>query len=200
MLVLLIYSVCWYQKRLKSFSHILNCRFVLCLFFFCFFCRKGKKSSLAKILFRIHWMDNLFYGFVAFCEEMIKVIQPLFLAGLIRYFAHESTVSVTQACLFAFGIPVACCAMPNNFIHIWQDLQVINPIKFSPKGLAMCSILLICTHHIFYFGLGRIGMAMKVSCSALVYKKALRYGAWQTDRQTDRQTERQTRCFFLAFF
>ena len=68
------------------------------------FHRKGKPPSLTWTLIRVHWREFLMYGSLAFIEEMVKVLQPLLLAGLVQYFAFQSEVDVTEACLYALGM------------------------------------------------------------------------------------------------
>ena len=68
------------------------------------FCRNKRNPSLLGVLMRLHFKNFILSGLYALVEEMLKVIQPLFLAGLIQRFAYGSTVTATQAYLYALGM------------------------------------------------------------------------------------------------
>ena len=57
------------------------------------------------MLLRRHFRSFALTGFIALAEEMLRVIQPVFLSGLVQHFAFQSTVNTTQAYLYALGKP-----------------------------------------------------------------------------------------------
>ena len=73
---------------------------------------------------------------------MAKVIQPLLLGGLIRYFDSTGRVSTFEAYMYALG-------------------------------MTGCSAMQALTHHPYFYHVQRIGMGVRVACSALIYKKVV---------------------------
>ncbi|KAL8592423.1 hypothetical protein ACOMHN_021365 [Nucella lapillus] len=66
--------------------------------------------SLLRALLRLFGMRYLLLGILVFIEEGVRVVQPLLLGGLIRYFTPGSQVSSTEAYLYALGVSV-CAAV-----------------------------------------------------------------------------------------
>ncbi|KAH9505170.1 Multidrug resistance-associated protein 4 [Bulinus truncatus] len=77
--------------------------------------KKGSKPSLLWALFNTFGLQYCLVGLVVFFEEATKVIQPLLLGGLIRFFTPESQVSKQEAWLYAFG--VSMCAIILAITH-----------------------------------------------------------------------------------
>lgn len=110
-----------------------------------------KKPSLVRALFRIFGLEYILLGFVLFMEEATKVIQPLLLGGLIRYFTPNSTVSKTESYLYAMG--VSLCAVMLAVAH--------HPYFFGVQRIGMkmriacCSLLYRKSLRLSNAGLGQ---------------------------------------------
>ncbi|CAG5124702.1 unnamed protein product, partial [Candidula unifasciata] len=87
---------------------------------------KGQTPSLLRALIYTFGLQYMLVGIVVFLEVVIyikflllgegtKVIQPLLLGGLIRYFTPDSTVSKLDAWLYALG--VSLCAIVLAISH-----------------------------------------------------------------------------------
>ena len=61
------------------------------------------KPDLFDVLLRLHLGNFAIYGVYALAEEIVKVVQPLFLSGLVQHFAFQSTVDERHAYLYALG-------------------------------------------------------------------------------------------------
>ncbi|KAK7479006.1 hypothetical protein BaRGS_00029767, partial [Batillaria attramentaria] len=73
------------------------------------------KPSLLKALFRLFGLRYMLLGIIVFSEEAVRVVQPLLLGGLIRYFTPNSTTSITEVYLYAMG--VSLCAILLAVAH-----------------------------------------------------------------------------------
>ncbi|CAC5381267.1 ABCC4 [Mytilus coruscus] len=97
----------------------------------------GGKPSLLKCLIRMFGVEYALLGVILFIEEGTKIAQPLFLGQLIRYFTPGSTVSSTDAYLYAMG--VSLCAIILAIFH--------HPYFFGVQRIGMqlrvacCSLL-----------------------------------------------------------
>lgn len=52
-------------------------------------------------------MFNVFFILFLFLQEVTKVVQPLLLGKLIRYFTSEPSISETEAYLYAMGMSLS---------------------------------------------------------------------------------------------
>ncbi|XP_021376611.1 multidrug resistance-associated protein 4-like isoform X5 [Mizuhopecten yessoensis] len=97
----------------------------------------GGKASLLKALVRMFGFQYMLLGIIVFIEEGTKVVQPLLLGQLIRYFTPDSTVSERDAYLYAMG--VSLCAIVLAVAH--------HPYFFGVQRIGMqmrvacCSLL-----------------------------------------------------------
>lgn len=69
-----------------------------------------------------------------FFQDTLRIIQPLFLGMLVKYFAIGSTVTQTEAFLYALG--VALCAILNSFL--------MTPFTFARQLFGM-RLRIACT-------------------------------------------------------
>ncbi|KAL5005221.1 hypothetical protein ScPMuIL_018677 [Solemya velum] len=97
--------------------------------------KHGGKPSLVKALLRMFGLQYLFYGIILFFEEGTKVCQPLLLGRLIRYFTPNSTVSRTDAYLYAMG--VSLCAVLLAVAH--------HPYFFGVQRIGMRMRIACCS-------------------------------------------------------
>uniref|UniRef100_A0AAY4DHT8 ATP-binding cassette, sub-family C (CFTR/MRP), member 4 n=1 Tax=Denticeps clupeoides TaxID=299321 RepID=A0AAY4DHT8_9TELE len=64
-----------------------------------------RSPKLCKVLMKCYWRSYSVYGIFTFIEEVIKVIQPLLLGKLIRYFeGYSPGISLYEAYVCALGI------------------------------------------------------------------------------------------------
>ncbi|XP_052786000.1 ATP-binding cassette sub-family C member 4-like [Mya arenaria] len=103
----------------------------------------GGKPNLLYALIRMFGLEYILFGLVLMCEETSRLVQPLLLGGLIRYFTPGPEVTKTESLLYAGGV-------------------------------SLCTLILAITHHPYFFGVQRIGMKIRIACSSLLYRKALR--------------------------
>ncbi|KAJ8309984.1 hypothetical protein KUTeg_011849 [Tegillarca granosa] len=95
--------------------------------------KHGGRASLLKAFMRMFGVQYMLLGII----EGTKVVQPLFLGQLIRFFTPNSTVSLRDAYLFAMGVSV--CAVVLAVTH--------HPYFFSVQRIGMklrvaaCSLL-----------------------------------------------------------
>ncbi|CAG5134060.1 unnamed protein product, partial [Candidula unifasciata] len=76
---------------------------------------KGKRPSLLRALFNTFGVHYILVGFMVLLEETTKVIQPLLLGGLIRYFTPNAPISKFEAWMYALG--VSLCAIVLAVAH-----------------------------------------------------------------------------------
>ncbi|PAV58307.1 hypothetical protein WR25_02213 [Diploscapter pachys] len=89
------------------------------------------------------------YGILLFIEEMIHLVQPLFIGRLIRYFQYNSSFSTTDAYIAAVG--VALCAFLGPAVHhpyfyamqkVGLEMKVAASSLIMNKGLQISSAAL----------------------------------------------------------
>ncbi|KAK0054448.1 multidrug resistance-associated protein 4, partial [Biomphalaria pfeifferi] len=97
--------------------------------------KKGGKPSLLKALMRTFGLQYMLVGLVVFFEEATKVVQPLLLGGLIRYFTPDSPVSKKEAWLYAMG--VSLCAIVLAITH--------HPYFFCVQRIGMRMRIACCS-------------------------------------------------------
>ncbi|XP_025080220.1 multidrug resistance-associated protein 4-like isoform X3 [Pomacea canaliculata] len=73
------------------------------------------KPSLLRALMRLFGTQYMLLGIIVFIEESVRVVQPLLLGGLIRYFTPSSDMPMSQAYLYATG--VSLCAILIAITH-----------------------------------------------------------------------------------
>ncbi|RUS91065.1 hypothetical protein EGW08_001193, partial [Elysia chlorotica] len=96
---------------------------------------RGKEPSLLRALAATFGFQYLLLGFVVALEEGTKVVQPLLLGGLIRYFTPNSTTSRSEAWLYAMG--VALCAVVLAISH--------HPYFFAVQRIGMRMRIACCS-------------------------------------------------------
>ncbi|XP_040888565.1 multidrug resistance-associated protein 4 [Toxotes jaculatrix] len=114
--------------------------------------REGQKAakemrtpSLSKVIIRCYWKPYAVLGFFTLIEEVIKVIQPVILGKMIRYFEDYD---------------------PNNKTALHETLGYA-------AALSICTIGLAVLHHLYFYHVQRTGMKIRVAMCHMIYKKAL---------------------------
>ncbi|XP_063809091.1 ATP-binding cassette sub-family C member 4 [Pseudophryne corroboree] len=107
--------------------------------------KESRAPQLTKAIIRCHWKAYSFLGFFTFIEESVKVIQPIFLGNVIRYFEIDDSSDA---------------ALADAYINA--------------AALSVCTLLLALFHHIFFYHVLLAGMKLRVAMCHMIYKKALR--------------------------
>ncbi|XP_050391108.1 ATP-binding cassette sub-family C member 4 [Patella vulgata] len=95
---------------------------------------KKKPSLLIALIKCFGWRYSVL-GFIVFVEEGTKVVQPLLLGGLIRYFTPDSKMSDMEAYLYAMG--VSLCAIVLAVSH--------HPYFFTVCKIGMQARIACCS-------------------------------------------------------
>ncbi|KAA0713356.1 Multidrug resistance-associated protein 4 [Triplophysa tibetana] len=104
-----------------------------------------RTPKLSKAIIRCYWKPYALLGIFTFLEEVIKVVQPVFLGKLIQYFERYDR-NDTAALYEAYGYA---------------------------GGVSLCVLCLTLTHHLYFFNVQRTGMKIRIAMCHMIYKKAL---------------------------
>ncbi|XP_041834872.1 ATP-binding cassette sub-family C member 4-like [Melanotaenia boesemani] len=104
-----------------------------------------QKPSLTKSIIRCYWKSYSLLGLFTLFEEVIKVVQPVFLGKIIQYFENYD---------------------PNDDKAFYETLGYA-------AGMSMCTICLAVVHHLYFYHVQRAGMKIRVAMCHMIYKKAL---------------------------
>ncbi|MEE6470889.1 hypothetical protein FKM82_009105 [Ascaphus truei] len=121
--------------------------------------KEARTPHLTKAILRCHWKAYSVLGFFTFIEESIKVIQPIFLGNIIRYFEKSDLNDSTS--------------MANAYINA--------------AALSVCTLILCVLHHLYFFHVLRVGMKLRVAMCHMIYKKALRLSNTAMEKTTTGQ-------------
>uniref|UniRef100_A0A914ZNC1 Uncharacterized protein n=2 Tax=Parascaris univalens TaxID=6257 RepID=A0A914ZNC1_PARUN len=109
----------------------------------------GRKPSLAAAVRRIYFRPVALLGILLFFEEVVKLLQPLAMGRLIRYFRYDAPLTLTEAYLAAGGVAVTSAMVA--FIHHpyfyglqkqGMELKVAACGMIMQKGLRLSSAAL----------------------------------------------------------
>ncbi|XP_008142219.2 ATP-binding cassette sub-family C member 4 isoform X1 [Eptesicus fuscus] len=105
-----------------------------------------REPSLTKAIIRCYWKSYAVLGFFTLLEEGTKVVQPLFLGKIIRYFEnYYRTDSVSS-----------------------QEVYIYASV------LTTCTLLLAILHHLYFYHVQCAGMRLRVAACHMINAKALR--------------------------
>ncbi|XP_055785728.1 ATP-binding cassette sub-family C member 4-like [Salvelinus fontinalis] len=104
-----------------------------------------RPPKLTKVLIKCYWKPYAVLGIFTLVEEVIKVIQPVFLGKLIQYFEKYD---------------------PDNMDTLYEAYGYA-------AGVCLSTLILAVTHHLYFFHVQRTGMKMRVAMCHMIYKKAL---------------------------
>ncbi|KAM9835950.1 ATP-binding cassette sub-family C member 4-like [Aulostomus maculatus] len=104
-----------------------------------------RTPRLSKVIIKCYWKPYAVLGFFTLIEEVIKVIQPVFLGKMIRYFETYK---------------------PDNMTALYETLGYA-------AGLSLCTLGLALLHHLYFYHVQRTGMKIRVAMCHMIYKKAL---------------------------
>ncbi|KAI7808003.1 multidrug resistance-associated protein 4 [Triplophysa rosa] len=104
-----------------------------------------RTPKLSKAIIRCYWKPYALLGVFTFLEEVIKVVQPVFLGKLIQYFER----------------------------HDRNDTAALYEAYGYAGGISLCVLCLTLTHHLYFFHVQRTGMKIRIAMCHMIYKKAL---------------------------
>lgn len=119
----------------------------------------GAKPSLLRAIYRTFGGRFMIYGIVLLFEEIVRLVQPLFIGGLVRYFRHDAPLSSTEAYLYALGLVFCAFAYPVTHHPYFYAIQKVHSLS--------------CAFSIIRFSV-KTGMHVKTAISALLFDKALK--------------------------
>ncbi|XP_049425688.1 multidrug resistance-associated protein 4 [Epinephelus fuscoguttatus] len=118
-----------------------------------------RKPGLTKSIIRCYWKPYAVLGIFTLIEEIIKVIQPVFLGKMIQYFENYD---------------------PENMTALYETLGYA-------AGLSICTIGLALLHHLYFYHVQRAGMKIRVAMCHMIYNKALRLSSSAMGKTTTGQ-------------
>ncbi|XP_067315093.1 ATP-binding cassette sub-family C member 4-like [Pseudorasbora parva] len=104
-----------------------------------------RTPKLTKAIIRCYWRSYTVLGGFTIIEEVIKVIQPVFLGKLIQYFESYD---------------------PNNMAALYEAYGYAAGVSLSTLGLALL-------HHLYFYHVQRAGMKIRIAMCHMIYRKAL---------------------------
>ncbi|XP_036396882.1 multidrug resistance-associated protein 4 [Megalops cyprinoides] len=104
-----------------------------------------RAPKLTKALIKCYWKPYAVLGIFTSIEEIIKVVQPVFLGKLIQYFENYD---------------------PNNMEALYEAYGYAAGVSLSSIGLAVL-------HHLYFYHVQRAGMKIRVAMCHMIYRKAL---------------------------
>ncbi|XP_056226970.1 ATP-binding cassette sub-family C member 4-like [Seriola aureovittata] len=104
-----------------------------------------RPPRLTRGIIRCFWKPYAVLGFFTLIEEVIKVIQPVILGKMIKYFENYN---------------------PDDKTALYETLGYA-------AALSICTIGLAVLHHLYFYHVQRTGMKIRVAMCHMIYKKAL---------------------------
>lgn len=104
-----------------------------------------RTPKLSKAIIRCYWKSYTVLGVFTLIEEVIKVIQPVFLGQLIRYFESYD---------------------PNNMPALYEAYGYA-------AGVSLSTLFLALLHHLYFYHVLRAGMKIRIAMCHMIYRKAL---------------------------
>ncbi|XP_066522703.1 multidrug resistance-associated protein 4 isoform X2 [Hoplias malabaricus] len=101
--------------------------------------------KLTKAIIRCYWRSYAILGIFTLIEEVIKLVQPIFLGKLIQYFENYDANHMS-ALYEAYGYAA---------------------------GVSLCTLGLALLHHLYFYHVQRAGMKIRIAMCHMIYKKAL---------------------------
>ncbi|XP_037617466.1 multidrug resistance-associated protein 4-like isoform X2 [Sebastes umbrosus] len=121
--------------------------------------KEMRKPGLSKCIIKCYWKPYAVLGLFTLIEEIIKVIQPVFLGMMILYFESYD---------------------PN-------DTTALNVALGYAAGLSICTIGLNLLHHLYFYHVQRTGMKIRVAMCHMIYSKSLRLSSAAMGKTTTGQ-------------
>ncbi|XP_052455081.1 ATP-binding cassette sub-family C member 4 [Carassius gibelio] len=110
-----------------------------------------RTPKLTKAIIRCYWRSYAVLGVFTLIEEVIKVIQPVFLGKLIQYFERDAECYERDE--------------PDN-AALYEAYGYAAGVSLSTLGLALL-------HHLYFYHVQRAGMKIRIAMCHMIYRKAL---------------------------
>ncbi|KAG1942233.1 multidrug resistance-associated protein 4 [Pimephales promelas] len=104
-----------------------------------------RTPKLTKAIIRCYWKSYAVLGVFTLIEEVIKVIQPVFLGQLIRYFENYDP----------------------------EDMPALYKAYGFAAGVSLSTLFLALLHHLYFYHVLRAGMKIRIAMCHMIYRKAL---------------------------
>ncbi|KAL1021945.1 hypothetical protein UPYG_G00020230 [Umbra pygmaea] len=104
-----------------------------------------RPPKLTKVIIQCYWKPYAVLGVFTLIEEVIKVIQPVFLGKVIQYFESYD---------------------PN-------DMDALYAALGFAAGVSLTTLILAIMHHLYFYHVQRAGMKIRVAMCHMIYRKAL---------------------------
>uniref|UniRef100_A0A3B1IZ97 Cystic fibrosis transmembrane conductance regulator n=1 Tax=Astyanax mexicanus TaxID=7994 RepID=A0A3B1IZ97_ASTMX len=104
-----------------------------------------RTPKLTKAIIRCYWKSYSILGVFTLIEELIKLVQPVFLGKLIRYFENYDP----------------------------DDMAALYEAYGYAAGVSCCTLGLALLHHLYFYHVQRAGMKIRIAMCHMIYKKAL---------------------------
>lgn len=98
---------------------------------------KNKKPSLMSAGLKVYGFDILFLGCILLISEMLfKVTMPIFLGGVVRYYANPEHSNISQAYWYSGGI-IACSFLAVLTQHSLMLTNLTSGMKIRVSACSM---------------------------------------------------------------
>uniref|UniRef100_A0AAR2K3Q2 Cystic fibrosis transmembrane conductance regulator n=1 Tax=Pygocentrus nattereri TaxID=42514 RepID=A0AAR2K3Q2_PYGNA len=104
-----------------------------------------RTPKLTKAIVKCYWKSYAVLGIFTLIEEVITVVQPVFLGKLIQYFEKYN---------------------PEDMGALYEAYGYAAGVSLSTLGLALL-------HHLYFYHVQRAGMKIRIAMCHMIYKKAL---------------------------
>ncbi|XP_015446388.1 multidrug resistance-associated protein 4 isoform X3 [Pteropus alecto] len=121
--------------------------------------RDSRKPSLTKAIIKCYWKSYLVLGIFTLIEEGLRVVQPIFLGKIIRYFENYD---------------------PTNSVTLHEAYAYVTV-------LSVCTLILATLHHLYFYHVQCAGMRLRVAMCHMIYRKALRLSNMAMSKTTTGQ-------------
>ncbi|XP_030754955.1 multidrug resistance-associated protein 4-like [Sitophilus oryzae] len=124
--------------------------------------KKNSKPSLLRVLFKVFKWEFLFYGFVLFLSEAIRINQPIFLGNLVSYFSPPEINSTTDQFRGRNNSVNESNNSISQPIFLGQLLQFYSPTDVDitqvqaywyAAGIVVCSLVNVLISHPYMMGI-----------------------------------------------
>ncbi|KAL7825704.1 hypothetical protein SRHO_G00334420 [Serrasalmus rhombeus] len=104
-----------------------------------------RTPKLSKAIVKCYWKSYAILGIFTLIEEVITVVQPVFLGKLIQYFEKYNP----------------------------EDMGALYEVYGYAAGVSLSTLGLALLHHLYFYHVQRAGMKIRIAMCHMIYKKAL---------------------------
>ncbi|KAI4886639.1 hypothetical protein NFI96_012768 [Prochilodus magdalenae] len=104
-----------------------------------------RPPKLTKAIIRCYWKSYSILGIFTLIEEVVKLVQTVFLGKLIQYFENYNS----------------------------EDMGALYEAYGYAAGISLSTLGLALLHHLYFYHVQRAGMKIRIAMCHMIYKKAL---------------------------